>query len=413
MGSDELGKIVASAAKHKPGSSSPKASTEVLEALDGIEAQQLRDPERWKGAAWKSPYSALVVLLKEARRHGSIGEDGVDVSISVRRLALDMATSKETTRKALTKLADEGIAVRADTDRSGPKAGVLTLRFSTRAKLAHSSTGGGPVATVPTLRAPYSSPRLRWSRPVFEEGQRVDTIRRLGKTAERAVDVLENRSGWTDLQDLADELGIKRPRDFRRRTLARLEAAAVVECSGDTVRLRLDWISALNRRRKEDQELADRERDRKKYAEQSRLYVLRLESRKLWRLGMTVGEIASELDVGIEDVRRVLDLYLEPDEPPVVDVPADGFIGELEPVEDDEEPPMPLHNPADEGPALSDLAVALRAYLGANPDDVRQKPYWLGKTLWAHDLFDGNPTIAETVAAFDELGGRTTSATCC
>jgi hypothetical protein len=55
-------------------------------------------------------------------------------------------------------------------------------------------------------------------------------------------------------------------------------------------------------------------------------------------------------------------------------------------------------------PLPSVLAVALRDYLDAHPDDVHQSPYWLGATLWAFDLYPGEPTRHEVRDALEELG---------
>jgi hypothetical protein len=377
------------AARYPKGNAAAKASAETLEALDAVE-RLIREPEGWKGNAWKSPYSALVVLVKEARRHGTITEAGVEVRISVRRLALEMATSKETARKALNRLYEAGIAARVAGGGSGRQAG----RIAMRAKLAHSSTGARPPRSVPTLRAPYSSPRLRWSRPVFESGARVDTIRRLGKTAERTVDLLETRKGWTEVRDLADDLGIGRPRDFRRRTLGRLEASAVVECSGDSVRLRPDWLAALDRRRVEDLEVEDLERDRKKFAEESRRYATKLEARKLWRVGLDVAEIAAELDIGSEDVRRLLDLQRGVLEAVPDPVEADGLISELESEADVVE--------LDEGvdvEILSALADALIRW----PDHRHDYPSWWASTLHVEGWLDYRPDPGEVARALAML----------
>lgn len=134
----------------------------------------------------------------------------------------------------------------------------------------------------------------------------MDTIRRLGKSAEAIVDTLERAGGEMRVEDLAAELGIKRPRDMRRRVIARLEAAGVVECFGSSVRLCRDWLAALERRREEDEEIADYERDKKRYEREREDYRLQVEVMKLRRCGMEHGEIAEALEAGIEDVRAIL-----------------------------------------------------------------------------------------------------------
>jgi hypothetical protein len=96
-------------------------------------------------------------------------------------------------------------------------------------------------------------------------------VRRLGKHNCAIIDYLEQRGGDAHIEDLA-EAAHKRPRDLRRRNLAKLAEAGIVAVDGDTVRLAADWSAALARRREADGELEADERDRKKYREQSRKY---------------------------------------------------------------------------------------------------------------------------------------------
>lgn len=162
------------------------------------------------------------------------------------------------------------------------------------------------------------------------------------------MDLLERATGWMSVPELGEALGIKNHRDLRRRALPRLEKAAVVECSGDSVRLRLDWLSALNRKREDDQEIDDYERDWNKYENQRKNYRNMLEARKLRRVGMSVEEISTELDIGIEAARRHLDLPSPAPEP--VPAGADGFIEDLEPVEEEDPEPEEGEMPMPELP---------------------------------------------------------------
>ena len=98
------------------------------------------------------------------------------------------------------------------------------------------------------------------------------TIRRMGKTCEALVDALEAAGGAATIGDLAVVLGVKRPRDLRRRAVARLEAAEVVECSGDNVRLRADWLAALNRERDLAGEVEAMRRDMARYEREREAY---------------------------------------------------------------------------------------------------------------------------------------------
>jgi hypothetical protein len=274
------------------------------------------------------------------------------------------------------------------------------------------------------LRAPLAAPRLRYTKPIYETVDRVSvrvgTVLRLGKSAEVVLDTLERVGEWMPVEDLADELGLKRSRDLRRRALKRLEDASVVEWSGDSVRLRLDWASALDRRREEDHEIADYERDEKKYAKESRDYRNKLDSRKLHRVGVSLEEIAATLEIGTEDVRRLLNIE-RPAEPEPAPVEPDGFIGDLERVEDPKigHPPFPENRGTPPSPkiapvekeiivaeSLSPLAVAVRSYLERNPRDAYQPAGWIGNTLWTYELhpkLEDSP--AQTTAAIEELGG--------
>jgi hypothetical protein len=130
------------------------------------------------------------------------------------------------------------------------------------------------------------------------------TIRRLGKGCEQVVDILEAAGGTMRYAALAAAVGVRRPRDLRRRVLGRLEEAAVVECTGNTVALTPDWREALGRRREEDGEVAAYRRDAARYARESEAYRNRRSVRS---------------------------------DPVPQNARADGFIGELERVEPESE----------------------------------------------------------------------------
>jgi hypothetical protein len=353
----EVEKIAGSIFKREPAKPSRDVTPEVIEKLDGIEAYSLWG-RTWKGQGWKTPRSVMVALITEAHKHGQTTKDGVRVSISVRMLALASGVRKQALTRsngALDKLKAAGII--QSVEHSGSKSGAFILIQPGRARWTHSSTDAAAPFSGSTLRAPLAAPssgnsqphpptasRLRYSKPVYETVDRVSvrvgTVLRLGKSAEAVLDTLERVGEWMPVEDLADELGLKRSRDLRRRALKRLEEASVVEWSGDSVRLRLDWSAALNLKRKDDQEIDDHERDRKKYAEESRVYALKLEARKLQRV-CGLEDIASRLEIGTEDVRRLLNIE-RPAEPEPAPVEPDGFIEDLERVEDPKTEPDTL-----------------------------------------------------------------------
>ncbi len=398
----EVERIAASASRYEPGNTSPGPDAETLEALDGIEAENLWG-RTWKGQGWKTPRSVMVELIREARKHGKPTKAGIRVSISVRQLALAATTGTQAITKALNKLEASKIIRRVKG--SGTKSGAYVLLAPTRARSLHPTTGAAPPSSVVIQRAP----RLRYNKPVYEAvdgvSVRVGTVLRLGKTAEEIIDILENAGETMSVADLAAAKGITRLRDLRNRVLPRLQSAGVVECSDDAVKLRPDWKAALYKRREEDQELDDYERDKRKYAEESRVWALKLEARKLERLGMDLDQIAAELEIGMEDVYRLLEKKR-----PVADF-ADGYIEDLEIVEVDPVPETVESEDFEEMPEptkslLTPLAVAVRDYLERHPRDASQPPYWIANTLWCYELYPGKPTRHEVTVALEELQGE-------
>jgi hypothetical protein len=179
------------------------------------------------------------------------------------------------------------------------------------------------------------------------------------------------------LAELCEVLHRSRTYDLTRRKtspkgydgpLVMLEGAGIIEISGDVVSLAADWSERLKAAREaggelEADELAERDRKRK-----SRAY----------RARATVKPDRHHANAG-----------------------AAGHVEDLRLAEDPPAPP----GPESERPDVSLLAVAVRAYLDRCPHDARRSPYWIGVTLWAHDLHPGKPTQEETRAAIGELGG--------
>jgi hypothetical protein len=208
------------------------------------------------------------------------------------------------------------------------------------------------------------APRLRWSAPRFDRvGDEMvrSTIKRLGKGCGAIIDALEAFGATMGTGQLADALGIKRVRDLQRRYLDPLEAAGVVECLGNGVALVPGYLEALDREREVSGELAAERRDRDKYERERVAFRSRREN---------------------------------PASLHIANTGADGYIGDLSPVE------------SDESSSLSALAAAVRDYLDRYPHQARQPAGWIGVTLWAdglHPKLDNPP--ADTRAAIEELGG--------
>jgi Bifunctional DNA primase/polymerase, N-terminal/Primase C terminal 1 (PriCT-1) len=281
------------------------ASAETLEALDAVEGAMWA--HEWRGMGGKSERDALIEALKLARRHGEvIGGGGVRVETSVRTWALATAVDKRTMldyrkkgeRKPgiISRLKHKGF-VRTE---RGTKSGAIILLVP-RAEFHHSNhrssyrTSKG--ASGETLRSPFSAPRLRWSAPgkkpdlgLVRGTRRVrhgvrtpprDSLQRLGKSAGAVVDTLEAFGCELELDDLygrlypdksPDNRKRWRPRDLRRRVIARLEDAGVVSVAADVVSLTPEWLEALNLDRERGGEIEAHRRDMRDYNDQSKAW---------------------------------------------------------------------------------------------------------------------------------------------
>lgn len=269
----QVRKIARSIHRREPCKPSRSVDRGTLEELARIEEAHLWG-EEWKGARWKVPRSAFVALIKAARRYGTRIPTGVRVSMSTRSLALAAAASHVSTLKAIRRLKEAGVVRKDDADRSGTKAGAFVL-ISPSAKLNHSPTEVGQESCEGASGKPLRSPRLRWTAPRFDriEDEVIrTTVRRLGKTAEQIIDLLEAAGGKMNLEDLAGAVGCSRPGDLRRRVIIRIEEARVVTVEGAIVSLSPDWLEALNRERELAGELEAHDRDTVRYNLASEAY---------------------------------------------------------------------------------------------------------------------------------------------
>lgn len=276
------------AAQYDRGNNSTGPTPATLETLHKIERDVLWG-EDWSGKGGKSERDALAALIVVARRHGTRIPAGIRVSIDIRSWASATAVSKRAMFDAwkngerkpgiISRLKRRGF-IRSDSlDRSGTESGAFVLVLP-RAEFHHSSTGRGEVTSGETLRAP----RLRWSAPLIESiGDEVyrSTIHRLGKGCGAVIDALERAGGSARVGDLYDMLHPnkppkkRRPWELRRRDIARLEAARVVECVGDEVSFVVDWLDALNRERVVAGEIEAARRDMARYEREREAYARR------------------------------------------------------------------------------------------------------------------------------------------
>lgn len=112
-------------------------------------------------------------------------------------------------------------------------------------------------------------------------------FRRLGKGRGQIVLHLEHAGGSLQLEELAARVGAKRVRELRSRVLPDLEAAAVVEVAGGSVRLTAGWLEAIETCREQDGEV-----------QAARLQRARHErARAAFRAAWSAGEVLSRDDL--------------------------------------------------------------------------------------------------------------------
>ncbi len=403
----QVEKVARSIHARTPCEKGPTASDEALVALADIEDGFLKK-RSWAGKGGKSERSVYVAAIEEARRHGTLIPGGVRFSYGARPWALAAGVGKrglfdqrrdgEMRPGAISRLKRRGLLRSDGGPRRDGETGAYVLvvpqeRWSAVRANAHHSTnqpGGGVVhISAPPLRWGVSS-RSTGLRGTVRDTRRVRSsapessrmgVRRMGKGCEGAIYFLRAAGGTLDIEDLyglinphkdREDRKRWRPRDLRRREIARLVAAGVVESSGGKVSLTHDWLGALNFEREIAGEIAAHKRDMKRYQRERDAYREHLEDRKRGARGW--------------------------DHHPA-NARADGWVGELRP-EGTEAPGQA----SPEAP-VSGLAAALRGYLEKNPTDAYQRPSWLGVTLWALDLVTDKPAAADVGSAIEELGG--------
>jgi len=238
----------------------------------------------------------------------------------------------------------------------------------------------------------WSSPKFTPKRGTVSDTRRVReskpssprlAVARLGKIRGAMLDALDASGGTATLQETADALHRKRPRELVRfkasekgrdgLAIMLLEAGIVqwvsdVATRREVLRLTPDWLERLEDAREAGGELEAEELARKRYRDKSRAFHAR--------------------DRVVPDSHHA-------------NAGADGHVEDLRPAADRAVSPGPESG----RPDVSPLAAAVRDYLDRCPHDARRSPYWIGATLWAHELHEGKPTPDETKAAIEELGG--------
>lgn len=289
----EISKIAASVCKYDAGNA---PSEEVLEYVDRFFEAVI------EGSLRGFAYSLAVVLTQRGYKYGDIIPGGVRVEESMRNIKDAIGTkSTDTLYKAIRTLKTEGYLTQ-DRDRKRNESGAFVLRIPTDSKAEHPNhlflrEGGGGVPVMS---------RLRWTKPVFSEGQRIDTVQRLGKQAERVLDrlVLEGRD--FEVKELARLIG-SRGNNLRRRALRRLYEAEIIRWYShegrEYIGLAEDWQTQLDFERVRAEELADDEYQRERHRKESKDFRARL---MYYSEGIHPEQIEKELDMKLSEVEVAL-----------------------------------------------------------------------------------------------------------
>ena len=218
----------------------------------------------WRGMGGHSARDVALKLIEAARRHGKVVDDGIRVTKAQGPLAIEAKVSARTLWKALNRLEEWGFLYRDNENRKPDKTGAFVLR----ANVSHYRESRDRPETT-SLHKDHlhrgdlhlRASRLRWSRPKFTPRRGVvggtrrvrqgvklesrDRIVRLGKVRGAILDALDVAGGSATLQEIAEALHPKRPRDVRRRNLPMLEDAGILTVDDDVVTLADNWLEAL------------------------------------------------------------------------------------------------------------------------------------------------------------------------
>jgi hypothetical protein len=184
---------------------------EVAEALSHLKRRWWS--EAWRGAGGKTERDVVRVLIQFAERYGHLIEPGVRVSISQRDLALASGVPRGTLQRVLGRLKVSGWVRGDNAERSGTDSGAFVL-LTAQGESTQSIPGASSCSSGLTMRGAEST--LPQRTPCFRWGGFV------GKGKAGVLYALEV-FGELTLEELAQRLGVKRPRDLRRRYLESTE----------------------------------------------------------------------------------------------------------------------------------------------------------------------------------------------
>lgn len=233
----EVEGIVKSAMRYPVRSGKP--SPEVVEAVKRLDDDWWERTWKGRGGGGQTDRDVKRVLIELAWRYGRLREDGsVEVSASVRSVALAAATTFVTISRGATKrLAESGQVLKVDNGR-GPKQAAtwVLLPPAEPVNTRHLSPSGRPELCVNKLRSKrvWELETPCWRRSGY-----------VGKGAAGVLNHLEARGGALDEEALSELLSL-RPRDLHSRGyVGRLVAQGLVEDHGGAYALPGDYLQRV------------------------------------------------------------------------------------------------------------------------------------------------------------------------
>jgi hypothetical protein len=266
----------------------------------------------WTAPGGDADEDLYLALRARARKHGTPHPDGIRVTGSWGALGFEAKIgSSRTVGKGLLRLELRGLLYRDNDRRKEGEPGAFVLRASARAGVKHkgeSAAGEGKVTSSlqecdPTTLHPRA-PRLWASRPKVKPTKKMirehrlgtlsylpeprEGITRFGKRRSHVFDRLDAYGPQT-LEEMAQLLGIKRPRDLVRRKktekgrdglLVWPESAGILTIDDGTVSLTSHWLDRLEEVRERGEELAADEQAKKDRKRRSLAYRDHLERKR-------------------------------------------------------------------------------------------------------------------------------------
>jgi hypothetical protein len=227
---------------------SVKVSPEVTEFCDLLEDEWWATV--WKGVGGKTDRDAKRALIEFARRYGRLVEDGqaIEVSVSVRTLALAAAAHYVTVSRGVTKrLAKSGQVVKLDNGRGPLEAATwrLCARTPETVQSANTQHSGGAIGNEMLCVSGSDNGRAKSLQDLDTPAFRWRGL--VGKGAAGVLYLLEAHGPMPE-EEIAHALGYARVCDMRRRSyLPRLIELGLVEDRGGTYALYNDHVERVDK----------------------------------------------------------------------------------------------------------------------------------------------------------------------